>query len=390
MGQNLITFSEQFDNAAWTKTSCTISANTTDTLDPLGGNTADKMIDIVGGGSTNHWVIPTQGAARNVGQWYTSSLYVKAGTKSLFALAPDSTTYLLIFDLVNLTTFAYGTTPSTYSTTITNAGNGWYRLSITYLKVVGGAVLKPYMIMCGVFNSYLYTSDGTGTIYIWGAQEVQANWPGPYVQTTANVVDIGAIRSISSPSQNLILQSESFDNAAWTKASTTVVANSAANPVDGAVTADLVYPSATGAGRYVFQTALITGNLGGTVSVYAKAAGMNYLVIVDLNGANLRAWYNVATGTVGTVTAGWIASIEPAGNGWYRCSLYASTNTPGFNIAQYGVCDADNSATGTANGTNGLLLWGAQITLANRAGTYVQTTTTAVNIVNNGTPRGLI
>jgi hypothetical protein len=40
---NILTHSEQFDNAAWTKTNVTVNANTSEVLDPNDGNTADKL-----------------------------------------------------------------------------------------------------------------------------------------------------------------------------------------------------------------------------------------------------------------------------------------------------------------------------------------------------------
>ena len=46
---NFITYSEQFDNAAWTtQTGITIISNTTETLDPSGYYGADKVVSTIG------------------------------------------------------------------------------------------------------------------------------------------------------------------------------------------------------------------------------------------------------------------------------------------------------------------------------------------------------
>ncbi len=42
--ENYLRRSEEFDHADWTKTELTVGADTVDLLDPLGGNTAEKMI----------------------------------------------------------------------------------------------------------------------------------------------------------------------------------------------------------------------------------------------------------------------------------------------------------------------------------------------------------
>lgn len=46
---NLLLWTEEFDNAAWTKTAVTVTADLA--ADPLGGSTADTAVDAVGGGA---------------------------------------------------------------------------------------------------------------------------------------------------------------------------------------------------------------------------------------------------------------------------------------------------------------------------------------------------
>ena len=69
--ENIFTYSEQFENAAWTKFESTITANAG--TDPFGGNNAERWLSNVG--STNYYL--TQLPAQTTGQSYTISLYVK-------------------------------------------------------------------------------------------------------------------------------------------------------------------------------------------------------------------------------------------------------------------------------------------------------------------------
>ena len=72
--RNLLTFTQEFDNAAWGKTAATVTANTTTA--PDGTSTADTLS--ADGTSSSHAVIQavSSGFAR------CSSVYLKAGTNN--------------------------------------------------------------------------------------------------------------------------------------------------------------------------------------------------------------------------------------------------------------------------------------------------------------------
>jgi len=186
------------------------------------------------------------------------------------------------------------------------------------------------------------------------------------------------------PKQNLLLYSEQFDQAAWFKQNVTVSANATTAP-DGNITADLVYPSSTGTFRSVHRFAtnakLYYDN---TVSVYAKAAGINYITFVDfMTGSTGTVWFNLSNGTIGTSATGYTGTITDVGGGWYRCSVKGKMgSSPAY--CQIILADADNSATATTSGTNGVYLWGAQWNTTTQATDYQVTTSAAVN---TGTPR---
>jgi hypothetical protein len=107
-----------------------------------------------------------------------------------------------------------------------------------------------------------------------------------------------------------------------------------------------------------------------TRSVYAKAQNKS-IVYIDATGAGtVAAYFNLSSGTVGTVPAGYTATITAVGSGWYRCTMTNSTAAiPSFS-GIYGVADADGSTTVTANGTDGIYLWGADFRTGSSAGTY--------------------
>jgi hypothetical protein len=95
---------------------------------------------------------------------------------------------------------------------------------------------------------------------------------------------------------------------------------------------------------------------------------------VDVAGANYRCWFNLDAGTLGTVTNG-TATIEDAGNGWWRCTYTSSTSLSG-QYYQLAIAEADNSVTLTSNGT--IFVWGAQCEIGSYATSYIPTTSASV------------
>jgi len=176
---------------------------------------------------------------------------------------------------------------------------------------------------------------------------------------------------------NLLLRSEEFDNASWTKTSITVTANSETAP-DGTTTADTL--AATGAGGNVAQAVTITAGRGIALSVYAKAGASSWLYLRQSDGTNtVEAWFNLAAGTVGANTAGAGTllfsqkTIEAAGNGWFRCAL--ETTSTSVTAITSAIAPAAADSTAPANG-NTVIAWGAQVeaeaTLTN-ATSYIPT-----------------
>jgi hypothetical protein len=181
---------------------------------------------------------------------------------------------------------------------------------------------------------------------------------------------------------NLLLRSEEFNDAGWTKTSLTVTANSAAAP-DGTTTADTL--TATGAGGNVAQAVTITAGRGIALSVFAKASASSWLRLALTDGTNLvECWFNLSAGTVEASTAGAGTNlfsqktIEAHANGWFRCALETTTVTSTAFTASIAPAAADSAAP--AN-TDAILAWGAQLeaeaTLTN-ATTYIPTVAATV------------
>ena len=163
---NLLTYSEQFDNAAWSKNNASVSANAT--ADPLGGNTADKIVE---NATTNAHQIYYPSITVSASS-YTASVYAKAAERTAFAidfygLFTGGLDKYAVFDL---STGVVSSTAAGVSATITSAGGGWYKCTATYTGI--STALSYYIaVMNGLSwaSNYNYTGNGTSGVYIWGA-----------------------------------------------------------------------------------------------------------------------------------------------------------------------------------------------------------------------------
>jgi len=177
-----------------------------------------------------------------------------------------------------------------------------------------------------------------------------------------------ASRPVLRARYNLLTYSEQFDNAAWFAGSTTVSANQATAP-DLTVTADLVYPTSSGASRYIWRNASVFTASAQVItsSFYIKSSSWTW-VMVNGTGTNTGVWFNISTGQKGTENSGYTGTITDAQNGWWRVTV-TETRT-GLVQPTVFLADANSSLTATASGTNGIYVWGADLRTGSAAGTY--------------------
>ncbi|WP_146603281.1 phage head spike fiber domain-containing protein [Flavobacterium aquaticum] len=174
---------------------------------------------------------------------------------------------------------------------------------------------------------------------------------------SGDTVDINAIKTFLG--KNQIPYSEDFTHASWNYISNiTRTANVAIDPLSGS-TADKLIPTSNG--NYIGVNNTVSPQIKGkeiTISVYAKAGEMDEIWVGGIFG-NEASRFNLTSGTIvsdgSNVTS---SSIENISNGWYRCIVtYIFQNTIGNNYLYTGF----RVATSSANGSDGLFVWGAQL-----------------------------
>lgn len=169
-GENLLTFSEVFDNTSvyFRNTSSAYSVIPNVTLSPVGTMTADSM----NLGRTNgQWDVYRTINNLVVGRTYTLSMYVKLGTATNF-------------DVVVSNTAAWNTVGGkSYNASDGLSTGTWQRINYTFTAPATGKINIHLGSHGG--NQTGVTAQTNGSVYIWGIQLEEGATVGAYAATSA-------------------------------------------------------------------------------------------------------------------------------------------------------------------------------------------------------------
>ncbi len=173
------TFSEQLDNAAWTKFQATISANATTA--PDGVITADKLVE--DGTDNEHKVFRATPALTN-DTVQPFSFFAKAAERIWVVAETIDKANSTKRTWINLSTGVLGTTAAGHSVTIENVGKNWYRIKVEWDSGTGATAPRGTVLLADADNSFSYQGDNSSGVYMWGMQfETDQPFVSSYIQT---------------------------------------------------------------------------------------------------------------------------------------------------------------------------------------------------------------
>lgn len=184
---NDFTRSQELDDAAWTKTGCTISANAGN--GPDGTATADGVVESAL--DEQHYVLRNT-PALTASTTQAFSFFAQASTRSWIRIVTADKAGTVRESWFNLTTGQFGTVNAGHTIRATAFASGWYRLTVEWGSGVGAGT--PYIALAlataDLITAYLGTASG---LFLWGLQfETDKPFCSSYIPTTTIAVTRGA------------------------------------------------------------------------------------------------------------------------------------------------------------------------------------------------------
>lgn len=319
-------------------------------------------------GSGQHY---TQGAniAVNAAESYIVSAYVKYANHNyiVFGAGGDTNWQLGAFDLS--TGSFRATNTDVVSSGVEELPGSTYRI---WVKITRDSTANLYPVI-GIDDSTTVISGtsygnwsptGPEKVYVWGVQVelvTSATAPSSYV-----------------PNRNLLLRSEEFDNASWSKTDITVSPDSVAAP-NSATTADLLTEGSAGTAVSSQGFTLPSADAPLTASIYVKlSATVTWLKVTCYETAAssnaISGWVRIDDGNeaAGAVANGGTASgaavaltAVPDRDGlthskWYRITL-SGTIGNGATACTFAIQSADANSSSTRLNNAAYYVWGGQV-----------------------------
>jgi hypothetical protein len=242
-------------------------------------------------------------------------------------------------------------------------------------------------------SGYLpFVGDASKGVYIWGCQLNIGSTAKPYFPTTdrLNVPRLtyqnggGGCPSLllEKQSTNLMLYSEQFDNAVYTKRNSTISANATTSP-DGTTNADKIQEDTSNARHDIYQNFTCTNGVTYTQTIFAKQGERRYC-FMSFGTALINAgdsYFDLQDGVVVSSPSGLTSTIENMGNGWFRCRITATCSGDGTGYYVNGPAITSSNYIYQGVSGYGIYVWGCQIEASSYATSLINTTSASATRV---------
>lgn len=379
---NLLNYSEQFDNAYWVKTAS--GTGSVPVVSPNFGLSPDETLTAdrlqLDSGLAGNSQISSTAFATSIGTVYTFSVWMRSLSGSPIVTMFNNS--------------------ATQNVTVTPT---WQMFTFTQTATVLTDTVR-------LAKRDVWSSTGAADILVWGAHLFRSDLGGmvnnpdtgnSYVPTTASAVYLPrrgnhlyngyawvnkGLLLESQARTNLMLQSNTFSTT-WTSSANMTVTPAATVSPDGNTNGWLWTRTATSPVYFQQNITKSASPIAYTASFYVKKSLGDYCALRVQGNYPSRAdvIFNLVTGTISTAASvstnftAPSASIQNAGNGWYRVTLTATSDaaTAIAPIISFNSNNVQIDGTDSASNSAGFI-YGAQFEQAATPSSYIPTTTAQV------------
>jgi hypothetical protein len=147
---------------------------------------------------------------------------------------------------------------------------------------------------------------------------------------------------------NNALYSTDFSNAVWIPNASLFNSSTATSPIQGQSVRTLTTLAVSFSGA--FQSVSGSNSIW-SIQIIAKKIDLDYIGIVDVAGGDVRGWFNISNGTLGTIASGYEGKIEADYNGFYRISLTRTAGNQTLSFVQFICTNTNGTNIGAAGDT---------------------------------------
>lgn len=355
--------SEDFASTVWTKSSITVTSNST--VAPDGTTTADSLLS----SSTVSTTYQPFSVVAN--EPVVISAYVKSDTASNVTLNVFKDNIFF-----NVSTSVISSTAKFSNVGSIYAGNGWYRVYGTYTNTASSSV-----------NASVKLPDNGQSMYVWGFQLERASSLGLYIRNSSETAAAYSyVNQTQQTVENKLLYSEDISNAAWAKTRVNLTSG-----VDGFLGNNLGFnltSSLTSQTSYVFEDTPITEDGDYVVTTYVKAVTATYASFrVESTSDSRKTDYSLRFSdgllTDKGTTSGFLNSIESTYmyDGWWKVEFYVNLTTSSGNLRIIASQRSSDGSWFTAVGAiSSMDIAHTQIIKGSVAGQYIPTFGSAMSL----------
>lgn len=396
--KNLLDATTYFGDAStsytnyWRFADGTLIAYATGTLDPIGSYSSTLCTQDTA--TSEHYIecynIPR---LKDTTIPYTWSVYLKnngnpAVAVGLFESVTSNYSFITINLLTGVLSNQFGGGTANYvGSSVSDVGNGWYRVSISVIpaKSNSGSLYSVRLAMLtavgGVNN---FTGDGVSGFYMWGPQLEIGRQVTPYVSTTNKNLFAGT------ESLTNYKPIDTYNGYPWVTSTVNVVSTTDLDPNGNYTATKVSYNSLYSQIQTPSTGVPVASNTIYTISVSVKSTQQLFSIVTGNNapypsGSTQWAYYDLVNNYAqwpGGSPLPTSITITPENNGYKRCTLSVQTDSTqnqmyvSFWMGGYGGAQPANTMT----------LFGPQIEVGNTATPYqANTISLSSKTLNGGT-----
>ena len=379
--ENLILYSENFDNSAWNNSNNTVVKKKSEGYllrdENISATSLLQQNITITANADTHTV--SAEVKSNDGDCNFAIVVVYNGG----TLIADDVTFNLTSGII----VQVGT--GIKDATMKYLGDGWYEVSVSYANNSSNNIFQTRIVPAFNFSTTINgvaDSAALGSILIRKSQVTKSTRVLPYVRTFDVPVTQTFTASpryeekgllVEGASTNLMIRSQDISDSGWFAAGITKAGNKALAPNDSFSAGKITEDSSNAAHLLLSPSFSAVSGRTYSFTVFVKKQSSRNITIGFQNtfGGSSASFFNLSTGVTNVASGAQVISAKQVeiANGWIRCEIQAIAEATSTSRGILYMTNESNVVSYQGDGQSTLLVWGCQVEELPFATSYIHT-----------------